>query len=483
MIAAAAGAVYFARSNVRHDSEVFSVRAIVTHAAPSQITPPPQPVQSIANGFVAAANKLPLVTIPAIAPPPLEDEREELESHAGVQASDDVRIVSGFECSTPIEVQKLSASHFKVAINGRDAHDWFIFRVACAAGKTIRIDITGGDIEGSWTSLNPVYSYCSDLDDPATYATEKAGDVKASIAWNGPVLSSTQGQGWHFIENCWMDDDQVFSLVQHFDNDTAYVAMRVPYSPGYNEQFMKQLAGNPQATVIEVGRSRADRPLQLVKISSGDEETERQKPCVLIYGGEHADEHDAMWAAQGAIQYLLGNTVEAKALRDRVTILVIPVLDPDTSVIGIHQGIITSFLSANETPESIAYANWFQSWIDAGKRLDIIFDLHNVQSDEAPHLSCALIEGVGIRGMASAALHNIVTQNMKAAGFLVSTQPWGRGWSPDRLGGWLSRRYGPITLAYELNSQARAKHLSVEELKQMGYILAKSVSCFLGHAS
>jgi len=56
-----------------------------------------------------------LVTIPAIAPPPLEDEREELESHAGVQASDDVRIVSGFECSTPIEVQKLSASHFKVA--------------------------------------------------------------------------------------------------------------------------------------------------------------------------------------------------------------------------------------------------------------------------------------------------------------------------------------------------------------------------------
>ena len=108
------------------------------------------------------------------------------------------------------------------------------------------------------------------------------------------------------------------------------------------------MSSNPLAQVLEIGRSQQNRPLLLAKIGSGGEDAEKQNPCVLIYAGEHADEHDAMWAAQGAIEYLLSDGTEAKQLRDQFTFLVIPMLDPDAAVAGKHEGFIASFLLKKE---------------------------------------------------------------------------------------------------------------------------------------
>jgi hypothetical protein len=63
---------------------------------------------------------------------------------------------------------------------------------------------------------------------------------------------------------------------------------------------------------------------------------------------------------------------------------------------------------------------------------------------------------------------------MDAASFTVSPKIWGHGWSPNRLGGWLSRRFGPVTLCYLLNAQDPRRHLNLYETKDLGRVFAES---------
>jgi hypothetical protein len=379
-----------------------------------------------------------------------------------------VTIETGFECSTPLTVTTLSATHLLVRLTTPVYRDWFMFRVRGAAGRAVRIDIKNdsGTLD-KWWSLNPVY-----LD------SAQAGSslpTAAAKGWNGATLPDTSGQDWHFIANAWMQDSATFSFVQKFPGDEATVAMRVPYTPTDNEAYFKALAANSLAKIVQVGQSRQGRPLLLLQIG----QPEAGKPCVLIYAGEHADEHDAMWVARGAADYLLSADPSAAALRQKFTWLIIPMLDPDSSFVSRHEGIIISFLMALKTPESIAYANWFAAWANAGHRLDVVFDLHNRQSHEGTDVEAALMERDGVRGTASLALHQTLMNDVAAGGFTFARRPLQWGWSPDRLGGWLSRRFGPITLAYELNSQDPTKHLNLQQLAELGKIFADSAAKFL----
>ena len=88
------------------------------------------------------------------------------------------------------------------------------------------------------------------------------------------------------------------------------------------------------------------------------------------------------------------------------------------------------------------------------------------------------MEGLGVRGKASAALHLLIVDSLQRANVTVVPRPWMRGWLPDRLGGWLSRHYGPITLAYELNSQAADRHLNLQQQKAIGAIFADMIPEF-----
>ena len=320
-------------------------------------------------------------------------------------------------------------------------------------------------------SLNPVYSYASSLDEPALFSTGTAAGQ--AVAFNGPILPDTTGQSWHYISQTW-SDDYTLSCVMHFDADSAYVAMRVPRTPTFNERFLGSLEANSLAKVVDIGTSAKGRPLLLAEIGT----PRANKPCVLVYAGEHADEQDAGWVAQGVIEYLLGDSPDAVQIRQHFTFLVIPMLDPDASASGIHQSIISSFLVGRATPESIAYANWFQSWINSGNRLDLAIDLHNVQSAEGPHVFCPLIESVGTRGTESLRLHRLINRNMQLAGYGIQLNPPMRGWMPDRLCGWLGHYYGALSIPYEVNSQAPERHLSLAEIKGLGGTFARSVGQF-----
>jgi hypothetical protein len=415
-----------------------------------------------------------------------------------------IRIVTGFEGSPAAKVRKVSSTHW--VIEEKDPTwkrpHFFLFRVEGAAGRTITFEIRDAMLK--WESLNPVYSYTRSLDDLATFTSEPVSSSgKKYDTRSSPKLPDTSGQSWRFIQDVkwqslalskwrlliegnWralLKDKPVrretLTFTQKFNND-AYVCMRYPYTPGYNQRYLDSLTKNPAVRVITVGTSKEGRPLRVVKIGDGGEAEEKRKPCVLIYAREHPDEQDSSWVAQGAIEYLISDAVEASRLRQQFTFFVIPMLDPDGAAIAVYQhDVADSFRAGSETPESVAYSAYFKGWVDKGNPLQLALNLHNLESSEGVHLSPFLIKQKKEHRQDYMVFFNQFVQPlMQAEGFRTGWKE-ASGSLASRLASWLQQSYGVLGLLLEANAQEPTRHLTIAELHQIGQFLVLGSAHYL----
>jgi hypothetical protein len=400
-----------------------------------------------------------------------------------VAAPSGIKIVTGFPCSEKLQVTKVSPTHFVIDMDTQHVfRNWFLFHVEGITKPTaIRIDLANSQL-WKWSTLNPVYSYVTDLNDPASFATTPVKDPHPTVALNGPILPDTSGQKWHFISQIWIDQSRphvgTLYTVQTFEKD-AYVAMKYPYTPGYNHAWLASLKGNPHVKVMTVGKSAEGRPLQIVQIGDGDP---TKTPCVLIYAREHSNEQDGSWLVQGAAEFLCSDDGTAKDIRARYAFILIPLLDPDGAINSNRENITETFTPWSPSPEAVAYSNFFKAQIDSGRRLDLVIDLHNLESAEGPDLLCAQMEKTPTRRVHCLALHSCMLDEFQSNGYSVQEKPWGFGESTRRLGGWLAMTYGSIFMPYEINSQEGRIHLSLRALVGFGSLTARAVERYFGSA-
>ena len=457
----------------------------VPHPAPAKSKPAPQPelLQPVAliptgkgeAGSLATpatqpirAGNLAIATLEGIKkqmPPPLEEQREKEEKLLTAE-QDTVKIVTGFECSTPLEIEKVSPTHFKVKITtDTTLKNWFMFRLEGVKGKTVRVDIKEAPLN-KWWSLNPVYSYVPSIDDLDAFTAKPVEKPKEPVkAYNGPLLPDTSGQKWHYVSHVWKENE-AYSLVQTYEQDNAYLAMRCPYSVKYSENYITSLTGRSDVRVLEVGKSKKGRPLYVVRVGASNP---TKVPCVVMYAREHPDEHDTSWAVQAAIDWLTSDTPEAKKLRSEITLLAIPLLDPDRAAASKYEVITQNFIyDGQEGLEARAFAGFFRQWIAAGCRLDLVLNLHNVESAEGSHLFCPATEPEPERKALAETYHAAVVTEFNARGYSVTEKSLGARTTWFRLSGYLGLMYGPLAAPYELNSQERGRHLTLGELREMG---------------
>ncbi len=404
-----------------------------------------------------------------------------------LEASDEhgVRLTTGFPCSPDnLVIACKGPAHFEVRFpgGGRMNTGWFLFRLEGAAGVEVRIDLAGAPRK--WRTLNPVWCATDDLSDPANYAVEAPEKpVDPQAARNGPLIPNTSGQRWHFITDVEADEqNKTLTLRQQFESDGVFVAMRPPYTPEYHERYLESLRENPLARIHTVGYSPGGRPLSVVQVGGLTDEEARENPCILLYAREHADEHDTSWTVRGAIDYLLSEDRFARRLRKKVTFLFIPLLDPDGATRAQYENMMRSFHREKSTRENEVWIEFFKDRADKMYRLDLVLNLHNVESAEAPHLSCArfMPEWSTVRHEACEILHRQgIVPAFRAQGFDVALKPWGEGVSYNRLCGTLFWYYGPINMAYEVNSQAPDRHLTLAQLREIGVGLIDEAGHFL----
>jgi hypothetical protein len=290
------------------------------------------------------------------------------------------------------------------------------------------------------------------------------------------LLPDTSGQKWHYISQVWSGDPNGFYFVHTFEKNVAYVAMRAPYLPAYNEAYLKSIAGKNGSQLVTVGHSELGQPLFLVEI--GGATATKSKPCVLIYAREHGTESDSSFIAQGAINFLISDDPQAQDLRSRFVFFVIPLFDVDAAAEGRYENMIFRFSSGMENQEAVAWARFFASWVREGNRIDVVLDLHNVESAGSPHLMCPTF---GQRGRACGQLHHVVVGTFRKTIYMVDPDPrfHGPGALQGRLGGWLERYFGALLIPYEANSQDSTRHLTIAETRDMGRILVLATTKYL----
>ncbi len=94
-----------------------------------------------------------------------------------------------------------------------------------------------------------------------------------------------------------------------------------------------RVAAQVEAQPQTFGASVQGRPLQLFELGAGE-----GKPVVLVLGRQHPPEHTGTRALQGFVETLAADTPQARAFRERVHVLVAPLLNPDGLVEGHWRG-------------------------------------------------------------------------------------------------------------------------------------------------
>jgi hypothetical protein len=202
----------------------------------------------------------------------------------------------------------------------------------------------------------------------------------------------------------------------------------------------------------------------------------------VLYGREDGTEPDGSWAAEGAIEFLAARSDEARRLREAMTFLIIPMLDPDGAAASQYKNVCSSFALGGQTPNSRAFAAWFKSWIEAGKRLDIVINLHNVEGGQVRwHAFPVLKDPEPARLRAQEAfVRDYVKPVMASEEIEAKKVIAGEGAFRFRLGGYLAFFYGPLHIPYELNCQSPARHLTLYEMRRMGALYALAACRFVG---
>lgn len=353
----------------------------------------------------------------------------------------------------------------------------FLFRLTGVKGKSVRVDLKGVALR-KWLTLNPVYRYERDAARIPKWREAPPLTGTGTPSHNGPILPDTSEESWHFVSDVWAERNTTLSFIQHFDDDRVQVAMKVPFTPSDGDALAEELKPQAGVQVIEVGRSNEGRALRVIKVSSG-EDAERTRPCIVLYAREHSDEQDSSWAAVGALRMLASESEEAAELRRNFTFLVIPILDPDGAAHNTHETMTFSFQWNNFTADSLCYGRFFKNWISSGKRLDVVFNLHNVESAENRHLSTAALPPAGPLGKAAFTLYESLRKEAIENGYAAQAATAGTGVYSDRLGGWLSDTYHPAHLLIEFNSQDPERHLSSAETQFLGSRVVTVASRFL----
>ncbi len=330
-----------------------------------------------------------------------------------------------------------------------------MLHVTGCKGKTVVFQTTGTKY---WDTLRPVYTDEMDFQNPLRLSCGLGARF---------YLPQESPAEWKRVTKAKWDKKTGYEFQITFEKDEAIIASRVPYLPDYLGQFLHSVRGLGRMELCRLTYTNGGRGLYLLNASKPLKEGEPRRPTVLMYAREHANEHDGSWVVQGALEWLLSDDPNAARITREMNVLLMPILDADGAAESAFDRITDSFWAANtvESPEAKALAYWLKwNWIDAGQELDLVIDLHSVQSGEGPAL---FVPKGDPRREKEIDFFNGLLQSRLGVSWM-DTRIRSQGKSPARLVGYCQDSYGSIPLCYEVNSQSPKNKLTISELGSMG---------------
>ena len=281
-------------------------------------------------------------------------------------------IHTDFEGGSLGKVEKVSDTHFRLAVKGESDQDgrnrqanWYYFRVDGAdPGAALTLDIV---------NLPGEYNYKPN---------------QGAITRDTPPVISFDQTHWEHVTT-FEYDPQEPKLRLHIKprGSRFWIAHCPPYTNETLAKLKSEIGANPDFREEVIGKTAGGRDLLLWTIAHGDR---KDKPVIWLMFRQHSWESGSSWAGEGAIRTLLGATDESKKLREQATWKIFPLCDPDGVARGGVRFNVNGFdLNRNwdvvdpvKMPEITAQRNSVRNWLKAGNRINFYLSLHNTETAE-----------------------------------------------------------------------------------------------------
>nr|XP_039266870.1 uncharacterized protein LOC120342204 isoform X2 [Styela clava] len=241
---------------------------------------------------------------------------------------------SRFESGNLLKVVKINNYDYELTLRPdlyTDRHtQWFFFRVKnMVPGETYRFTIVN--------LMKPSSLYNNGMK-PLFYSDMNA--KKSKIGW------TRAGNDIRYYRNNLgtMSGRTYYSLTWTIQfphkGDTCYFAHCYPYTYTDLQEYLLKLANDPVRSRFckqrVLCRTLAGNLVYILTITSPSRNPEiaRMKKAVVITARVHPGETNSSWMMKGFLDFLSGNSADAKLLRNNFIFKIVPMLNPDGVIVG-----------------------------------------------------------------------------------------------------------------------------------------------------
>ncbi len=198
-----------------------------------------------------------------------------------------------------------------------------------------------------------------------------------------PLYSYDQ-ESWERIRNVKYDSaSSTFQFSEFFTSEPVWIAYAHPYPTSRLTTVIDGMKSSEFVQMEDLAETGEGRSIKLVHITDF-RIPGKDKKNVLILALQHAGEDAGAYMAEGMINFLLSDDLEARKAREAFNYFIVPMMNPDgiyhgTSRYNMHMEDLNNIWLSDEKAQAEVNGvkDWVETWYGDGNEIDLFIDIHN----------------------------------------------------------------------------------------------------------
>ncbi|XP_073965826.1 nna1 carboxypeptidase isoform X2 [Choristoneura fumiferana] len=263
---------------------------------------------------------------------------------ATANGDDELRFESRFESGNLAKAIKITSAYYELHLRTdlyTNRHmQWFYFKVTNTKKQTT--------YRFSIVNLSKAESLYNEGMRPLLYSTKDAN--LHSIGWRrcGDNIAYYKNDPTCEEEEQFPSYTLTFNIEFPHADDAVYVAHCYPYTYSDLQEYLSRLQSHPIKSTFSklrlLCRTLAGNNVYYLTITAPpntNEMEQKKKKAVVITGRVHPGETPSSWMMKGFIDYLTGDSNQARELREKFIFKLVPMLNPDGVIVGNNRCSLT----------------------------------------------------------------------------------------------------------------------------------------------
>ncbi|PSN47951.1 hypothetical protein C0J52_10322 [Blattella germanica] len=255
---------------------------------------------------------------------------------------DGLRFESRFESGNLAKVVKITDNYYELYLRTdlyTNRHmQWYYFRVENTRSRMV--------YRFSLVNMCKAESLYSVGMRPLLYSTKDA-QLKG-IGWRrcGDNISYYRNEPLPGEEDQLPSYTLTFNIEFPHDNDRVYLAHCYPYTYSDLQDYLIRLQNHPVKSTYSklrlLCRSLAGNNVYYLTVTAPSMHDEpKKKKAIVVTARVHPGETPASWMMKGFMDFLTGDSLQARELRDKFIFKLVPMLNPDGVIVGNNRCSLT----------------------------------------------------------------------------------------------------------------------------------------------